>query len=1601
FFDIGGHSLKAMRMISRVYQQSGIRISLKDVFKAETIRNLARIMQDMQPEQYEAIESIPQADDYAVSHAQKRLWLLNQLKETVGAYNIVSTYEWKQPLDIPSVQLALTELVNRHEILRTIFIERDGQLRQQVIAADSFTLPFAYQPTSDNPSAIVIEHARIQFNLATGPLFQVMLLQPGKEEYLFLLTTHHIISDEWSNDIFFRELIEAYRRHRTGQSSTPTPLRIQYKDFSAWQNRMLEKPETDFHRNYWLDHLAGELPVLQLPTDYPRARIKRHAGGALSTSLPKAHLDGLHDLAREAGSSLFTVLLSTAYALFHRYTGAEDIILGIPVAGRDHGDLEDQLGCYINTLAIRSRFRPEKSFRNLVSIVKENLLEGYNHQLYPFDRLVDDLALDGDRSRSPLFDVMINYDRREGSAAAAQRDNFDKEKMTFCTFDLTLHFSEYDDQIDITVNFDKDLFLVERIKRMLQHFHILVQSITSHPGQPLHSLDYVPQAERLLLGSFNDTDTAVDLTRSLVEWWEASVDRYTDAPAIRFGNTHLSFFEFDTLINRLANCLIEKFRIQPGDRVGILLHRTHRLPAAIYAVLKTGAAYVPIDPAYPQDRTAFIAGDAQLSLIITEDSIATEGLSSPLLQWEAFEQQPFADTRPTLRAQPGLPAYLIYTSGSTGQPKGVPIQHRSVVNLTQWIVDTVFATQHATTAALLTASVNFDASVQQLFAPLFAGQPLIIIGEDERTHPDSYIDHLRQFDIAVVDITPSYLHLVLQLIRDNGITLPHLQTVLVGGESLLAETIDLFYRLLPQAKLYNVYGPTETCVDATFLLTAPDQTRTASIGRPLPNVRVHILDAHGEPTGTGINGELCIGGAGLAEEYWRRPELSQQKFILHPALGKLYRTGDIGRWTAEGLLDFFGRRDTQVKIRGYRVELEEIERRLLAFDSLKEAVVTTTGSGADLDLVAYIVWRSDPATGTDPLNALRDFLGAHLPKYMVPRHILVLDSIPRTPGGKLDRRHLPQPGNNGSKTADTYLAPSTPLESQLVTIWQEVLERTPIGVNDNFFDIGGHSLKAMRMISRVYQQTGIRVTLKDVFKAENIRTLAQTMQHLQTEVYQPIDRIPDEPDYPLSHAQKRLWILQQVEEAQSAYTILHAYELRGTLRQDALVHALETLTDRHEILRTTYTERNGEVRQRVMPAKDGNFRIEFLDFSKTRDQEEKLNELLILRGRRSIDLEKGPLFKATLVTLAADHFVLLLHMHHIVIDGWSMDILHDEVQQLYSRFVNGQEAQLPPLRIQYRDFAHWQNRMLEKADTQSHRQYWLQQFSGDLPVSHLPTDYPRPPVKQFRGAYQSADIDPTIAAALQRLGRDAGCSLYTVLLATVNTLFHRYTGTEDVILGVPVAGQEHVDLEGQIGYYVNTLAIRSQFSGRQGFRELLVTVKERLLDGYTHQLYPFDQLVDDLQAQTDRSRSPLFDVMVTTKVVEEASLGLKPADLDVNIYRQGKRFETSKYDLTIHFAQHPDYLHVSVNYDTDLFTAERISRLLDHYSTLLHSITLDPDRPIQSLEYLSATEQQLLKQFNATDTPVDLSSSLVELWEQAVDRFTHAPALRCDQLQLS
>ena len=1065
----------------------------------------------------------PREINLPLSFAQERLWFLDQLEPNRSAYNMLAAYRLTGQIEVTALEQSLGEIVQHHEVLRTTFTSVDGQ-PSQVIGSDiALTLPVTNLlklPEAEREieaQRLVTEEAQQPFSLATGSLFRIKLLRLTEAEYVLLLNIHHIVFDGWSFDIFFRELTALYTAFSTNKLSPLPELPIQYADFAHWQHNWLQGEVLESQLNYWKQQLGGSLPILQLPTDYPRPPVQTYQGAYQSLELPLNLTKALKTLSQQERITLFMTLLAAFQTLLHRYSGQEDIIIGTPIAGRNQVETEGLIGLFVNTLAIRTNLSGNPSFRQLLSQVREVTLGAYDHQDLPLEKLIEELNPERDLSRSPLFQVMFAFQNTPSQPWELPGLTITPLEVHSGTskFDLTLDLKETSEGIKGGIEYNTDLFDTTTITRMLGHFQTLLESIVANPDQPLWDLPLLtPTEQHQLLVEWNNTQTDYPNNTCIHQLFEAQVERTPNTIAVIFDNQQLTYQQLNHRANQLARHL-QKLGVKPEVTVGICLERSLEMIVAILAILKAGGAYIPLDPAYPQERRAFMLQDSQVSLLLTtsknvQNSLYPSGKASPNTidnnkqspinleqltvicldkNWETINQE--NTDNPESHINPTNLAYILYTSGSTGFPKGVAIEHRSTVNFIHW-AQTVFNPEQLA-GVLASTSICFDLSVFELFLPLSCGGK-VILAENALHLPTLKAAK----DVTLINTVPSA---IAELLRANAIP-QNVRTVNLAGEPLSQQLVNQLYQHQTIQQVFNLYGPSEATTYSTFTLCLPKQSEnqkenhSPSIGRPIANTQIYILDSHLQSVPIGVAGELHIGGDGLARYYLNRPDLTDEKFIPNPftneAGSRLYKTGDLARYLPDGNIEFLGRIDNQVKIRGFRIELGEVESTLSQYPTVQQCVVTArVDIESNKRLVAYIVPHPEQTITTDEL---RRFLKQKLPDYMIPGAFVFLDTLPLTPNGKIDRNALPAPDSSRPNLEETFVAPRTPTEQELADIWTSVLKLEKIGVGDNFFNLGGHSLLATQIISRVRQTFSIELPLRVLFEAPTIAELSDRIE---------------------------------------------------------------------------------------------------------------------------------------------------------------------------------------------------------------------------------------------------------------------------------------------------------------------------------------------------------------------------------------------------------------------------------------------------------------------------------------------------------------------------
>jgi amino acid adenylation domain-containing protein len=1542
-------------------------------------------LREINGEEAYSIPVVPPQESYPVSSSQRRLWVLSQFAEANIAYNVISSFVFEGALDAQQLENAFLVLIERHENLRTVFREvEDGNVRQFILPTSESGFRVDHIDLLDDPDKeetaleMIKQEFLRPFDLAKGPLVRATFYRLEEKKWLFANVMHHIISDGWSTENLTGELFAVYNNFIKGLPNPLTkPLRIQYKDYAAWQQDQMSGENLQWHESYWLKQFEGELPVLDWAGDYPRPALKTYNGSTVQKVAEITWKARMKTVANEEGATIFMAILALAKALLHKYTHQEDVIIGSPIAGRDHPDLHEQIGFYINTLAFRTRFSSTDNFRTLLRKVKLVAAEAYQHQVYPFDELVDKLNLQRDTSRTPLFDIIV-VSNNAGMVSTDDRERlgdlqvypFTGKQHPVAKFDFTMTVIEDADTAMVQLDYNTDIYSKATMERLADHTIAMMRLVAENPDTPIGQLDLLSEAERhQLLNEFNDTARPYNLEKTVVAQFEAQAAATPNNACVVHEGQSFTYQQVNEQANRLAAHLAQ-YNIQPDDIAAILLPRSRWMLVSMLAIQKAGGAYLPIDPEYPKERIDYMVSDSQCKVLI--DDIFIKDFVA--------QEQTYSATNPPLAAGPRNLAYIIYTSGSTGQPKGVMIEHRSLTNFCAWCTEYYGITEADRGTAYV--GVAFDVSVMDNFPYLVNGASIYVVPPDIRVEPEALS--------AFYDANGITMSFIPTQMAEKFMTVDNksLRYLMAGGDKLNT--------YIPRNyKLVNNYGPTETTVVvAVYHVTS--QEANIPIGRPVSNMKCYILDQWQQPCALGVAGEIYLSGPDVARGYLNKPELTAERFLPNPFVPgeRMYRTGDIGRWLPDGNIVFMGRKDAQVKIRGYRIELGEIEAALLGHPAIDTgAVLAKTNKDGEKELVAYYVAKESIS-----MQELRTALSQKLPSFMLPGYYVEMKEMPVNANGKIERNKLPEPDGLNVVTGVEYMAPVTETEQKLAAIWEVVLGREKVGINDNFFDLGGHSLKATKMVSMVHKEFEVKLQLKDLFTRVTVHTQAILIDQAQKTAYINIETLPLQSDYMLSSAQRRLWVLSQIESASVAYNMPALYVFSGKFSREALDHAFKTLIERHETLRTVFRlNKEGEVRQWIQSPNKSGFVIENKDLRQEAEQEKALAQLVQEQIVRPFDFAHGPLLRAGLYQTADDKWVFVYVMHHIISDGWSMGILISEMMLFYNAFVKGLPNPLHPLRIQYKDYSAWQQAQLSGESLETHKTYWLKQFAGELPVLEFPADKVRPSDKTSNGDTVTMLVDPAASNAIRQFTQQNGATLFMTLIAGINAVFHRYTNQEDIIVGSPNAGREHTDLHNQIGFYINTLPLRTRFSGNDTPRQLLENVKEIILDAFEHQLYPFDELVDNLTLQRDLSRSALFDVLVVlqnndepTSVAEE---GQPVGDLVIGGYEGGEQ-TVSKYDMTFYFGEVGDQMYLSLEYNTDIYNKETALQLMDNYWRMLGSMVANPDTSINELEFLSEAEkQQLLLGFNDTAAPYSNTKTLVDLFEEQVARTPDAVAL--------
>ncbi|MCY8372394.1 non-ribosomal peptide synthase/polyketide synthase, partial [Bacillus haynesii] len=1482
-----------------------------------------------------AIEKI-----YPLANMQKGMLFHAIEDHTADAYFQQTVMDIKGYVDPAILEASFNDIMKRHEILRASYEYEIVEEPRQIII-ENRSIDFTYFNIAKSSAQqqemfierLINEDRKKGFDLSRDVLMRAYLLKTAERSYRLVWSHHHILLDGWCLGIIMRELFVIYENRMNGKAS-PLKETKPYSDYIKW----LERQDQEEGRQYWREYLKGYEEQAQLPTLTKRKKSSRYDRQEKVIHLSKQLTKQLKELAAKNSVTLHTVIQTIWGLMLTRYNKIDDVVFGTVVSGREANvdGIEDMIGLFINTIPTRIRFNEQARFNDCLQKVQKDAIQSNR---YNYMNLAEVQALSS--LKKDLIDhilVFENYEADEQDFEESQMktgfkvNEISAAEQSNYSFSMSVTPGE---ELTLVLTYDGNVYDRDIINNIEGHIKRVAEQVTANENRKIAEIDMLAEEERkTLLYEFNRTNADYPRNKTIHQLFEEQAERTPGHTAVVFENEELSYKALNERSNQLAGLLREK-GVKPDMIVGVMAERSVEMIVGMMAVLKAGGAYLPIDPEYPEDRIRYMIEDSGISILLKKadkqidvDFTCIDMNEKGLAKDMATEN--LGDTSGSSNM-----AYVIYTSGSTGKPKGVMVNHQSIVNTLYWRKQSYgYSTADAT---LQVPSFSFDSSVEDIFTTLISGAKLVLI-RDLRMSPREIIGTMRMHKATNLLAVPSFYLSLLDTIEQP---LEDLRFVTVAGEGFNESLIRLHFEKLPNVKLFNEYGPTENSVCSTRGELRKDDEKVV-IGRPISNHKAYILNHNQQLLPLGTPGELCLSGEGLVRGYLNRPDLTLEKFVPNPFVPgeNMYRTGDLARFLPDGQIEYLGRIDHQVKIRGFRIELGEIENQLLKIEGIEAAAVMAREDQAGGKyLCAYIV-----ADKTAGVADVRKCLLKELPDYMVPSYFVKLDQLPLTANGKIDRKALPEP--SGTFSEATYEAPRNRTEEKLVSIWEDVLGIENIGISHNFFELGGHSLKAAALTAKLHKEMKIEVPLRQIFETPTIKDIGDFIESMKESPYASIAQAEEKEYYALSSAQRRLYILNQIEPGGLSYNMPFAMKIAGDFDVDRFEDAFRQLIERHEALRTAFVMVDGEPVQKI--EKEVDFKVKYGRLGQDR-LEEKIKAFI-----KPFALEKAPLLRAEVLKAGGDEHVLMLDMHHIISDGVSMAIFTRELAELY------EGKTLPPLTIQYKDFSEWQKLFYQKAEVKRQEDYWLNVFQGEVPVLNLPADEKRPQKRSIEGDIVQFEIDGETSAMLNKLAKENGATMYMLLLAGYTTLLAKYTGQEDIVVGSPIAGRHHSDLKHVIGLFINTLAMRNYPKGDMPFADYLKDVKETALKAYENQDYPFDELVEKLDVKRDMSRHPLFDTMLVLQNFDgdEADidgLTFQPLQTEVNI---------SKFDLTLTAAETNEGIQCVFNYCTKLFKRSTIERMASHLINILKEAANDPQMPLSDVNMLSDEEMRVLRDQN-------------------------------------
>ncbi len=1554
--NLGGDSLTAITLSTKILSKFNVQINIKDILSGYTIKDISDSIRKNQAKGFKKIKinKAPKQEVYELSSAQKRIYYNSKMiGEDNTVYNMPGGIIVDEILDKEKVKKVFEKIIERHSTLRTGFIAQENNVVQKIKDKLEIEIP-VYHDTGNELKEIINNFPR-PFKLEKEPLIRVELHYIDNRKTLLLVDSHHIIMDGTS----LNNLIIEFERLYNGENLKRIP--IQYKDYAVWENKFNESESIKEYEKYWINKFKNaELAQLNLPYDYKIPTNRSYAGKKISNVIDKRKFRKIERYAKKIGASPYMLFISAFFILLYKYTGQEEITLGSPYANREINETKRVIGMFVNNIVVKANMNPELTFQEFLDSMKEQILDDISNQPYPFDMLVKKLGIKVDNSRNPLFDVMFTYQNKEENILRLD----DKETQIIeiendiSKFNLSLEIKPKTNTINI--EYCTALFKKNTIERLFEHYMNVIDNIILDNNKKIKDIDMISEEEKnKILYEFNATEMDYPKDKTISQLFEEQVEKTPNKIAIVFENKKLTYKELNEKANQLANHL-RRNGTKPNDIVGIMLPRSLELLISIIGVLKSGACYIPIDPTYPEKRIKYMLDNSESKILITTNELYNNiKFENKIL---INDNEILIQDKKNLENinSPEDMSYIIYTSGSTGLPKGVVLKHKSLSNLCTYLNGNVEflreECEYKNIASITT--VSFDIFIFETLVCLQKGLKIILANEEEQRIPALLDKLIGKNDVQIIQMTPSRMQIFLDNIKDMP-NLSNLKYVTLAGESLPLKLRDELIELGVE-KIYNGYGPSETTVFSTF--TDVTDSKEINIGVPLGNTQAYILDNNLNIVPIGVAGELYIAGEGVGKGYLNREDITKERYIKNPFIENsiMYKTGDVCKFDRHGKLHYLGRADNQVKIRGLRIELEEIENRMLEFPNIKKAKVIKQTIG-DRDVIsAYYIAAKNVIS-----PELRKYLYSTLPNYMVPSYFTEVKAFPYTPNGKVDKNALAKMINL-NEANKKIIEPRNEIERKVANIFKKVLEVKEVSIDDNFFELGGDSISAMKLQIEATREN-LNITYGNIFKYSTTRSLAENIQRING-INNTIPKSEKREYYPVSSAQKRMYIVSNMDENSDTYNINGGILLNSSVNIDKLQKAMDKIVEKNDILRTYFeVQDNGEIVQKV--ADDCTVKIH-VNYAKNNDIQEIFEET-----RKTFNLGEPPLLDANLFLLPNGKTLLTLNVHHIIIDGTSLKLMLQELTKSY----DGKD--IKESSISYKDFAVWEEKQLLEDKFKESKQYWKNQFEGGIPILNMPSTYSRPPVKSFEGETLNVKLSKNITEKIIKYCKEKSITPYMFLLTCYYILLYKYTGQESIIVGSPISGRTYKELEDVLGMFVNALPLKNDISPEENFEGLLEKVKENLLNAYSHQNYPFDSLVNELNIPRDNSRTPLFDTMFIYQNDMFSTVEFNGENAKYCI----PETHTSKYDLSVETILIDDEFNLSFEYWTKLFDEEFIKRLSSHYINLISSVIENKNMKICDISMLSKREKkQILYDFNNTKMEYNKDQTIIQLFEKQV-----------------